>query len=414
MISLYWERTYINGVNLVDTPPDAWTSPYYFFAGLEPNYNTTHGRFQRAVSSIPGIEVTGSFTVATITFNSLSGPYPPCVVLLDFYDSETGLADNQGYELFCYIYDGDVTVSGTPPPPSVHDVAIFLPWIPVVQGDPFIIQAFVQNQGDFNETFSVAIYLEAELVLSEEITLANGTSTSLQVPRNSTGMDLGYYDMSAEASVVPGETDIEDNIRYGKVCIITPPYLHEIIVSDVLPLWTVIGEGYEMYINVTVVNLGWWTETFNVTVYALNGTAILVDAPVNITLTSGNFTIITFQWNTTNIVQGEYTIEAIADIVTNETSTENNRYLFGPILIAKVGDLGGGVPPQFFSCDSEIDGIDLALFIQCYKGLAPPEAMYLADLGGGLPPQFFDCDGKIDGLDLALFIECYKGRGPDT
>jgi len=80
----------------------------------------------------------------------------------------------------------------------------------------------------------------------------------------------------------------------------------------------------------------------------------------------------------------------------------------------KVGDLGGGVPPQFFAFDGKVDGTDLALFIQCYKGLAPPEAMYLGDLGGPVNyvPTFFAYDGKVDGYDLALFMQCYKGLGP--
>jgi len=84
------------------------------------------------------------------------------------------------------------------------------------------------------------------------------------------------------------------------------------------------------------------------------------------------------------------------------------------VLLEKVGDLGGGLPPEFFNFDNIVDAKDLALFIQCYRGLAPQEAMYLADLGGGIPPQFFACDGKVDGKDLALFIQCYKGQGPDT
>jgi len=77
-----------------------------------------------------------------------------------------------------------------------------------------------------------------------------------------------------------------------------------------------------------------------------------------------------------------------------------------------LGDLGGGLPPAFFAFDGQVTGADLALFIRCYKGLAPPEAMYLGDLGGGLPPAFFAFDGQVTGADLALFIRCYKGLGP--
>jgi hypothetical protein len=71
-------------------------------------------------------------------------------------------------------------------------------------------------------------------------------------------------------------------------------------------------------------------------------------------------------------------------------------------------------PPQpFLKCDGVVDGKDLVLFMQCYKGLAPSEAMYLADLGGGgLPPQFLKYDGKVDGRDLVLFMQCYRGLAP--
>jgi hypothetical protein len=75
-------------------------------------------------------------------------------------------------------------------------------------------------------------------------------------------------------------------------------------------------------------------------------------------------------------------------------------------------DFGGGMPPQFFAFDGKVDSKDLALFLRCYKGLAPPEAIYMADLGGGLPPQYFNFDGKVDGKDLALFLRCYRGEVP--
>jgi hypothetical protein len=81
--------------------------------------------------------------------------------------------------------------------------------------------------------------------------------------------------------------------------------------------------------------------------------------------------------------------------------------------IQKVGDLGGPPPATFFNFDGYVNSMDLALFLQCYHGTAPPEAMYLGDLGGDIPPQFFKCDGKVDGKDLALWLLCFKGLGPD-
>jgi hypothetical protein len=59
----------------------------------------------------------------------------------------------------------------------------------------------------------------------------------------------------------------------------------------------------------------------------------------------------------------------------NETYIDYNSEK--PVIrICKVGDIGGSVPPQFFSFDDKVDGKDLALFLQCYKGTTQPEAMY--------------------------------------
>jgi hypothetical protein len=134
---------------------------------------------------------------------------------------------------------------------------------------------------------------------------------------------------------------------------------------------------------------------------------------LRITLTSRNSTIFTFAWNATGYARGNYTFGATADIVPGETTTADNTN-FGRIIVTRAGDLGGSLPPQFFKSDFKVNGKDLSLFLQCYKGTAPPETEYLADLGGGNPPQFFNCDGKIDGKDLALFLICYKELGPSA
>jgi hypothetical protein len=189
-------------------------------------------------------------------------------------------------------------------------------------------------------------------------------------------------------------------------------YRDDVAVTTVAPLKTVIGQGYSCNVSVTVENHGGYDETFNVTVYA-NQTSIGKQA---ITLLTGTFETIIFTWNTTSYTKGNYTMKAVADSVQGETNTTDNTFIDGQMLIAKVGDLGSkvGISIQFFKCDGKVDGSDLALFLQCFKGLAPPEAMYLGDLGSkvGLSIQFFACDGKCDGNDLALFLQCFKALGP--
>jgi len=179
--------------------------------------------------------------------------------------------------------------------------------------------------------------------------------------------------------------------------------LHDITIQNVVPNKNVVGEGYPIFINVTIKNWG-MNETLNVTVYA---NTIYIGSQL-ITLTGESSTNTIFTWNTTGFALGNYTISAYAWPVLGETNIADNNCTDGWILITMVGDLGsaGG----FFKCDGSVDGFDLALFIQCYNDLAPQNAMYLGDLGsaGG----FFACDEKVDGFDLALFIQCYNELGP--
>jgi parallel beta-helix repeat protein len=199
---------------------------------------------------------------------------------------------------------------------------------------------------------------------------------------------------------------------------------HDVAVMNVTASKTVVGQGYSLNINVTAANQGEFTETFNVTAYA-NTTTIETK---EVTLTNGNSTTITFTWNTTGFAKGNYTISAYAWPVQNETDTTDNNCTDGSVLITKVGDLGSrvevspGPPPvyanEFFACDGLVTSADLNLFLQCYKGTAPTDAMYLGDLGsrvvvgGTYTNVFFVCDGAVTSADLNLFLQCYRGQGP--
>jgi peptide/nickel transport system substrate-binding protein len=183
---------------------------------------------------------------------------------------------------------------------------------------------------------------------------------------------------------------------------------HDIGITNVITSKTVTGQGFSLLIEVKILNYGVYTETFTITAYANT----IVIATQTITQESRNSCIITLTWNTSGFVKGMYTITAYVWPVQGETDTADNNCPGGSVLITKVGDLGGGVPPQFFKCDGFADGKDLALFLQCYRGQAPSQAMYLADLGGGVPPQFYECDGIVNGKDLALFLICFHGSGP--
>jgi hypothetical protein len=201
----------------------------------------------------------------------------------------------------------------------------------------------------------------------------------------------------------------EARIEYA---VITSPYIRNIAVTDV-EAPTIVNRGDTVSgranVNVTIQNNGEKTESFfDVYVYA-NTTEIGTEI---ISLDASHQTTITFQWNTTGYTVGNYTITAYADRLLGETNYDDNTLENGKVTVKLLGDLGTGYPLVFGKFDGHVTGPDLALFLMCYKGTAPPEYKYLGDLGTGYPLVFFACDGKVTGPDLALFLLCYKGLGP--
>jgi parallel beta-helix repeat protein len=101
---------------------------------------------------------------------------------------------------------------------------------------------------------------------------------------------------------------------------------------------TIIGQGYNVSITVTVLNYGNSTEIFNVTAY-VNTAEIGIKET---TLTTRNSTTVKFTWNTKGIAKGNYTISAHAWPVPGETDTSDNT-LKAPaqIEITIPGDVDG-------------------------------------------------------------------------
>jgi parallel beta-helix repeat protein len=187
---------------------------------------------------------------------------------------------------------------------------------------------------------------------------------------------------------------------------------HDIGITNVITSKTIVGQGFNLCINLTILNYGIYDETFAVTAY-VNTITI---ATQTISLARRNSVVVTFMWNTTGFAKGNYTIWAYAWPVQNETDTTDNNCTDGWVLITKVGDLGSrvGTSNVFGVFDGAVTSTDLSLFLQCYKGTAPTAYMYLADLGSRVDTanKFFACDGLVTSTDLSLFLQCYKGLGP--
>jgi hypothetical protein len=95
----------------------------------------------------------------------------------------------------------------------------------------------------------------------------------------------------------------------------------DIAVESVVPSKTVVGQGHSMLVNVTVIDLGFSAEIFNITVYANN---IPIENQIVI-LAPGDSLTVYFTWNSSGLVYGNYTISAYAWPVHSEINIANNN-----------------------------------------------------------------------------------------
>jgi hypothetical protein len=144
---------------------------------------------------------------------------------------------------------------------------------------------------------------------------------------------LGISDLSLTDTLLSDSEPIP-HIALNGIVYILP---HDMATTNVTPSKTIVGQGLTAKIDVSILNKGNFTETFNVTAYA-NTTSV---ASQTVALTSGNSTTLTFTWNTTGFAYGNYTISAVADTVPGETDTADNDMADGMVLVTLVGDVNG-------------------------------------------------------------------------
>ncbi len=157
-------------------------------------------------------------------------------------------------------------------------------------------------------------------------------------------------------------------------------YRDDVAVTRLEPQKTILGEGCQCRLSVTVENQGGYTETFTVTIYA--NTTVIATAK-NIVLDKATSTAIILTWNTTGFGHGYYALKATVSAVPGETDTANNSLVDGTVFVGTVGDV---------NADREVDLRDVFAVSQAY-GSSPGHAHWESnyDLNG---------DGLVDLKDF--------------
>jgi len=205
----------------------------------------------------------------------------------------------------------------------VHDVAVtslVVQTLGTIE-HPVPISVTVSNEGSYDESVvSLTVYYDSTVINSTSFPLAKGpTSNTSSFSWNTSGIAPAMYTINATATITV-DNDLSDNNKTRTISLVQ---IHNVAVVNIeVPRRGNVSDTVP--INVTVKNVGSYTETFNVTTY-YDDTAIVLPNGKNYTtvtdLACTENTTILFTWNTTGVAPGFYTITAAAGLSNTDTWT---------------------------------------------------------------------------------------------
>jgi len=197
-----------------------------------------------------------------------------------------------------------------------HDVAVGSVTAPAKSpvGSVVGVNVGVANEGAFDEEANVTISYDTTHVGSQNVTLAKGENKTTLFSWNTTDVAQGIYTINATATIVD-DGDPNDNWNTTTIIIVE----HDMTVKNVLVTPDKATPGDIVSINVTVANIGASAEVANVTICY---DSVYIDSQ-NVALLVGENRTVSFSWNTTDVAQGIYTINATATIVDDGDPNDN-------------------------------------------------------------------------------------------
>jgi len=157
----------------------------------------------------------------------------------------------------------------------------------------------------------------------------NTTQVLTGVEANYTFRNIGNFSVTLNVSDYSGNWDTDQmwvNVTETRL-------IRDVAITSVKPFPTTVTTGDLLLINVTVANQGNISETFNVTIYYDSS---VVGMKSCISLASGANNTLSFNWNTTGVPGGNYTIKAVASIVAGETDTADNEGIGDKVIVERL------------------------------------------------------------------------------
>jgi hypothetical protein len=167
---------------------------------------------------------------------------------------------------------------------------------------------------------------------------------------------------------------------------------HDISVTKVTVYKEIVGVGSLLPIYVEIVNKGHYTESFNLTIYA-NTTNIHTQ---NVTLQTGQSSVIQFQCSITLDIYRNYIISAYVTPIPEEVNVEDNLYVDGVVILVIQGDI---------NADGIVDIFD-AVMLAAAAGSRPGSPNWD-------PNCDLNCDTIVDIFD-AVMLAANAGKQAKT
>jgi hypothetical protein len=127
-------------------------------------------------------------------------------------------------------------------------------------------------------------------------------------------------------------------------------------IAHALPFKSVVGQGYNLPVNVTATNRGDLPQTLDIEGY-VNNTEI---GKQTLAVSNGSSTTVTFVWNTTGFAYGNYAIAAQATPASSQKTAAATTVADAWAIVTMPGDLNG---------DFKVGLPDLAILAQAYRSV---------------------------------------------
>jgi hypothetical protein len=248
------------------------------------------------------------------------------VSALDASTSEGGVAYCPPVSTFFYI------MPYNPLAIAFHDVAIVevVPSATSVEvGQLLSVSVILRNEGTEVESFNVSAQCGSlSIGFSEVSGLLPYSEKLLEFTLNTSLLDVGNYTIVVSIPYLMKEADLTDNVFVDGIVEVKPKKLiHNIAIIDLDISKNSVYIGELLEINVSVLNKGNETETFDVQIY--HDSLLIETLPINSLMPSA-LTSLIFVWNTSFVHVGHYQISASAPLE-GDIDVSDNTFFDGVV-----------------------------------------------------------------------------------